>query len=153
MALVDQTQVIGVAGLSKVLDQLPERIAKNTIKKGLRAAARVIVKEARVRVQRRTGELRRAISSETRGNSSRKYRDTVIVGIKKPTSRRAHLVEFGTKHAAAKPFLRPALDAKASEANGVAVQRIAEEVGKEAEKLSAPYKSLTRSSRRALARG
>jgi hypothetical protein len=40
----------------------------------------------------------------------------VLIGFKKPASRRAHLIEYGTSRHGAQPFMRPAMDGKAAEA-------------------------------------
>jgi hypothetical protein len=49
-----------------------------------------------------------------------------VIGFKKPGKRYAHLVEFGTRFAAAKPFLRPALDAEHDNAIKAMVEELSD---------------------------
>ena len=86
------------------------------IPKALRDAAELVADEARRLVPVRSGALRRSITTTTPEKSMRPHTKQVFVGFKPPTSRRAHLTEFGTRHSSAKPFLRPALDSRAGDA-------------------------------------
>jgi hypothetical protein len=49
----------------------------------------------------------------------------VLIGFKPPVSRRAHLTEYGTSKHGARPFMRPAMDAKAGEALTVMAETMA----------------------------
>lgn len=72
--------------------------------------------EARRLVPVRSGALKRSITHTFPRKGKRAHEVEVLMGFKPPISRRAHLTEFGTVHAAARPFMRPALDSKAGEA-------------------------------------
>lgn len=82
----------------------------------LRAGCRIIVAEAKRLVKVRTGEMKRHITyapnTRTRAKNQRSY----LVGVRPPTSRRFHLLEFGRSGVPAQPFMRPAFDNKAVEA-------------------------------------
>lgn len=113
----------GAKELEKTLKELGPQIASRLGDRALRAGAKPIVKEAKRLTPRRTGNLRKsikAVKARERGGAYAATR-TVLIGFKKPHSRRAHLTEFGFvhrngKHVAARPFIRPALDATAGEA-------------------------------------
>ena len=62
---------------------------------------------------------------------------TDIYGHKRWPVKYAHMVEFGTRHSAAKPFLRPAFDATAGRAREQMVTLGLKEIEKEARKLAA----------------
>ncbi len=76
----------------------------------------------------------------------------VIIGFKRPASRRAHLIEFGTMHAKAQPFMRPAADEKASEANAAAMAYIKKHVPKIAAEISGEFDKINRKNKRLLAK-
>lgn len=117
-------KVSGVAEIQRRMqDQVP-KVEKRVVSAGLRAAARPVVTRARSLVPRDTGQLRKSI-----GVKVKRYRGAVWVGIGpragykirtadgrslNPTQY-AHLVERGTVHQRAQPFLRPAIDATKSE--------------------------------------
>lgn len=138
---------IGVRGLAEceaVLNALPERLARTVVTSGLRAGATVIARIARNKVKANssdTGALASKIGTKSaKPNGQGQAR--VSVGIRsggltltpkgrtKPRRivprRTAHMVEFGTKHSAADPFMRPAGD----EGAGEAVKRMAEVIGR-----------------------
>lgn len=108
-------EIKGAKELEATLKELGPKVAVRIGDKALRVGAGVIVKEAKRLAPRRTGQLRKSIVA-VKGRDARPEQRTVVVGFKKPGRRYAHLVEFGTSKAAAKPFLRPALDTKAKEA-------------------------------------
>ena len=137
----DATQVKGLAQLQAALDQLPAQIERNIMRGALRNGAKVLLAEAQgtAAFADDTGALRASIRIST---SVR--RGTVTAAVKAGPSKRdkrpwyARLVEYGTKAhiirarqgkvlaigvskvhhpgAKARPFMRPALDAKAQEA-------------------------------------
>lgn len=138
-------KLIGAKEIEALLKQMPERIAKKVTVGALRAGAGVIARQARANVRANpsidSGLLARNITSRARKRSkkgaavvsvgiARKAAQVVRKGRTKATkaspSRYAHLVEFGTEHSRAEPFLRPALDEKGSEA----IARIGEAMGK-----------------------
>lgn len=105
----------GAKELEQILKDLGPRIASRLGDKALRAAARPIVKEAKRLVPKRTGELRRSITA-VRGKGGGQNERVVQIGFKRPASRRAHLIEYGTSRSKPQPFMRPALDSQASNA-------------------------------------
>ena len=107
-----QIKVHGLKDIEKVLRQLPLKARQRVVMNGLRAGARLIAKDAKARVPVRTGALRDSITVATVRKSKRSARRQVLIGFKKPVSRRAHLTEFGTKFQPAEPFMRPALDSQ-----------------------------------------
>lgn len=130
----------GAKEMEALLKKLGPAVASKVVRSATRAGAQVVAAEAKRLVPVRTGELGAAITVVQVGEDDVNLRAESRVGFFKPTSRRAHLTEFGTAKAAAKPFLRPALDAKAGEA----IQEMAKVTGKgiarEARKLAGPVK-------------
>lgn len=111
--------VKGAKELEALLKKLPGKVAKRVVNNGLRAGARLIRDEAKAKVPVNTGKLRDSITVAT-------VKGKVKVGFKPPESRRAHLTEFGTEFQPAQPFMRPAIDTKATEA----IKKIGEVMGK-----------------------
>lgn len=128
----------GGAELQKFLDTLPVKVERNIMRSALRAGAKPIAEEARSLVPIDSGELRDSIRVSTRSR-----RGVVSASVKAGNKKAWYwrFVEFGTaaheikpknakslfiaglfkklvSHpgAKAKPFMRPALDAKANEA-------------------------------------
>lgn len=118
-------QLHGFAELEALLRKLPEATAEKVTDNALKIGANVIAKDMKARVPVRTGKLRDSITVSSSRKATKNHADAVI-GFKKPTSRRAHLTEFGTKHSKAEPFIRPAIDSKGQEA----IQKIGENMGK-----------------------
>lgn len=112
MPLVASARIEGLDHLKQNFDELGRRARNQVIRKGLRAAGRPVVDEARRRAPRRTGKGARAIRSEVviKGESAE-----VRVGVSK---RRYYLKfhETGTRHHRAQPWLKPALLAAKDEA-------------------------------------
>lgn len=138
-------KLVGAKDIEALLKRLPERVAKNVTTGALRSGAAVIARQARANVRNNpsvdSGMLVRNITSRARKNSkqgsavvsvgiARKTAMVIRKGRKKTTkaspARYAHLVEFGTEHSPAEPFLRSALDQKGEEA----ILRIGEALGK-----------------------
>jgi HK97 gp10 family phage protein len=110
-----QFKITGAKELEAALKDIGPKVATRLGDKAVRAGSRIIVKEAKRLCPKRTGALRRSIGA-VRGRTNKQDERSMLVGFKKPGRRYAHLVEFGTVHSAAKPFLRPALDARAADA-------------------------------------
>jgi HK97 gp10 family phage protein len=108
--MVERMGVKGGKALEAALLRLPNELDRARVTgNALAAGGRVIRDEAKLAVPVDTGELRDAIVvRRVRGRAGE-----AVVGFLKPTSRRAHLTEFGTSKASARPFMRPALDAGA----------------------------------------
>jgi HK97 gp10 family phage protein len=85
--------------LPQIAAQLDDRIDA-----GLQVGAKIIAQAARERVPRNTGALHDAIHEEKTADGEW----AVIAGDTEAFY--GHLVEFGTSHTAARPFLTPALE-------------------------------------------
>jgi HK97 gp10 family phage protein len=145
----------------EMLKQLPANIARRAAGNALRAGARVIRDEARRQVPRESGKLAKAIKVIT-GRSTRLDRRRVLVIVtNKDAGINPHWIEYGTvaqrvaksggyltfvidgkfirkKSVAgvrAKPFMRPAADAKVGQAVDVIGSVLGEAIEKEATKL------------------
>jgi len=129
-----KSEIIGAKELEKALRTLPNKIQDKVLKSALRSGAQVIRKEAKARVPVRSGVLKDSITVKT---ATEKQRDQglVFVGFDKTASRRAHLTEYGTSHSAAHPFMRPALDARGSDAIKKIGDRLGPVIDREAKKL------------------
>ena len=129
-------QIQGLSELNQALSELPQRLARNVLRGSVAAGAAVIRREARERAPRYAGQvaaghpppgtLKRSIySAQARRLSSllqQVYHVGVVSGkrVKKsgrksgraPNAYYWRFVEFGTVKMAARPFLRPAFEAK-----------------------------------------
>lgn len=105
-----EMHVNGLASLDVALRELPEKLARNVARAGLRAGAKVIADEARRLVPVKTGKLRDSIrvSSSMKGGVPRAF---VKVGDRKKGIFYAHLVERGTRLHRVTPKWRKALHA------------------------------------------
>lgn len=135
---MSDASIKGLADLQKALDTLPAKIEANILRSALRAGAKVILEEAKSRVPVKTGLLRDGLKVRT-GLKKGKATATISTGGKHGFI--AKFMEFGvaTHEIKAKdggslffgsvfaskvvhpglrprPFMRPALDSKASEA-------------------------------------
>jgi HK97 gp10 family phage protein len=131
----------GVDQLVKNLKDSGPQIARKVGDSGLRAGARVIVKEAkRLAPKGATGDLRKSITAII---ARPEKEDTRVakIGWKPPVSRRAHFSEFGTSKTPAKPHLRPAMDSQA----GAALEAMRDQMARDLNK--AEWKSLVRAFR------
>ena len=108
---------VHMGDLLKKLKTLPEKVQKKVLSGAVRASAKPIVDEARRLVPVRTGNLKKSIGvtkARTKGTTMRFYVSPRKGG--KYDGWYGHFVELGTRHNAPHPFLRPAYEAKASEA-------------------------------------
>ena len=106
------SKVEGLTGLDRALRDLEPKLARRQLGNAVAAGGRVVRDEAKTRVPVDTGLLKESIVV-------RRPRGTLgqaVVGFLSPVSRRAHLTEFGTSRARARPFMRPALATKADAA-------------------------------------
>lgn len=135
MAGTAHLKITGLSQLARNIDSLPEKLRKSAEIAVLRAGAVPIRKYAKVhaRKSKDTGLLEKSI-----GLSVKKFKGIASArigprkGMRKKVTRTdertgktyeeiadpnnySHLVEFGTSHSAAKPFIRPAIDAAQSE--------------------------------------
>jgi HK97 gp10 family phage protein len=100
--------ITGVKEMTRNLLNVGRAMATSGSDAALIASAERVKAEAKRLVPKRTGALQRAID---RTNPSGKPGGRQIaVGVKRPQSRYAHFIEFGTENHGAQPYLRPALD-------------------------------------------
>jgi HK97 gp10 family phage protein len=112
-----QVKVRGFAELDTALAELPKALRRNVVRQAAVKALTPVRDLARALVPLRTGALLESIQVSTRltrrqrrGRAERAYTVEAYVGSGGKGARHAHLVEFGTKKMAARPFLRPAWD-------------------------------------------
>jgi len=122
-------KIEGAKEMEALLKDLGPKVATRLGDKALRAAAKPIIQEAKRLVPVRTGQLKRSIVGV--GGKNKQTEREVLIGFKPPASRRAHFTEFGTRHSAAHPFMRPALDARAQDALNAMVDTLAEGIERE----------------------
>lgn len=128
----------GLKELEQLLLKMPSELRERPISAALRAGANIVAAEMKARVPVRTGKLRRSIVVR-KGTKQKNTQHDVIIGFLRPTGLRAHLTEFGTRYAAARPFIRPAFDAKVREAIVAISEKLRAEVLRAALKLAGPY--------------
>lgn len=130
-------QLVGDVALMRKFKTLPQRIQNKHARRGVSKAARILVKAAKTKCPKDTGQLRKSL-----GFKPKTYKTGVIAIVGPRTGFRivindkphdpakiAHLVEggHGGPHTApAHPFLRPAMD-ETSQSN---MQLIADEIRK-----------------------
>lgn len=150
------TQVSGLKELNAALKQLPDNIAKNVLRGATSAGAAVIRKEARQRAPVYTGDvqgnhpppgtLKKSVYQSQRRNLSSLVKQVFHVGVRtgkglKDKAGRSvdayywRFVEFGTSKMAARPFLRPAFEAKKLAAVEAIKDYLAQRIPREVDKL------------------
>ena len=159
MAKTESVRIEGLAELARALRELPERVAKNGLRVSVYAGAKVIRDEARLRAPKAAqslglgqpppGTLKRSVimkqvpelSSQTRQTffvlvrHGKKYRNQGKKGNLSQDAWYWRFLEFGTRKMRARPFLRPALEAKRREAVQAMKERLAERIEREAKAL------------------
>jgi HK97 gp10 family phage protein len=139
-----KVSIHGAREIEKVLQMLPDRVAKKVIEGAVRQGANVIRAEARRRapVRAEPGVKKR---SKSRGTLPGFLKASISVKKIKQSPALVHLAvsvgrafwgmfyEFGTRHQPARPFMRPAFDS----AGGRALQKIGEWLGKGIDKEAA----------------
>jgi HK97 gp10 family phage protein len=102
-------KISGLDKLEQKLKGLGPAVATKIGADSLTAGAAPITKAMRRLAPYRTGALRKSITSRAvRATGSSLL--TRIIGFKSPGRYISHLLEFGTKHSAPRPFIRPAMD-------------------------------------------
>lgn len=153
--MAEQLNIAGLSELRAALRELPDRIARNVLRGAVNAGATVIRAEARVRAPVYTGEvadghpppgtLKRAIYQKQINELSsltnqvffvgvrhgKKYRKQGKKGDKSQDAYYWRWVEFGTSTMSARPFLRPAFEAKKLEAVEAMKKYMIERIPKE----------------------
>lgn len=110
------TKVEGLAEFADAVEKLKGKVSGEDVRKVLMRGAFVIRDEAKARVPVDTGKLKESIIA----TYGKKDPDdlNVLVGVKygKGGAPHAHLVEFGTSKMPPRPFFRPAVSSKKTEA-------------------------------------
>jgi len=156
--MAEVRHVQGLRELQVALKALPQGIARNVLRGSVNAGATVIRKEAQSRApvsegpkragQLPAGTLKRSVYQKQVRELSSLVRQTFFVGVHKGKKYRnqgkkgnlsqdawyARFVEFGTSKMTARPFLRPAFEARKGDAvaaiKAYLERRIPEEVAK-----------------------
>ncbi len=110
----------GLDELARVLHAMGPDLAKNALRAGVRAGAKVIADEARATNLDDTGRTDRAIYIKHIREESTASQQTFYVGVRSGRRERKknrdayywRYIEFGTAHIAAHPFMRPAFESK-----------------------------------------
>lgn len=110
------TKVEGLDDLAKAVEKLKGRVSGKEVQNVLLSGAFVIRDEAKARVPVDTGRLRDNIIA-TKGKPKGEGLD-VLVGVRygKGGGNQAHIIEHGSSKIAPRPFFRPAVSAKKTEA-------------------------------------
>jgi HK97 gp10 family phage protein len=102
-------QVLGLKELDAALQNLAYPATRRALRKGMRAGANVVRDEVRARAPVKSGNLKRKIRTRERSEDQGNMRFAVEV----PRSAfYGKFFEYGTSKMAAKPFMRPAAEAK-----------------------------------------
>ena len=145
MSLVS-VKLKGLEDIQNILDSLPERAKRQFIRKGLRNGAALMVRSAKSKARRRSGNLANSIASRQE-MSKKKQTITFVVfprrGKDFPGGYYAHLVERGHNivvrkrrafgnakavvgHTRAFPFMRPAFEENAEKVIDIANESMRE---------------------------
>jgi len=152
-------QIHGFEDFKRQLAELPGRVGRNVLRGAVNAGATVIRREAVLRAPQYTGPiseghpppgtLKKAIYQKQIAELSNAVQQTFFVGWRQGKRQQAlkrgskivnldafygRFVEFGTSKMGAKPFLRPAFEAKKDAAIEAMRVYLAERIPKEAEK-------------------
>lgn len=106
-------QVEGVQATIKRMSRIAKSMGVQDIdlENLIHEAAKVIAKQAKANApQGPTGNLRRGIVGK-KYKTKRRHEPAAFAGIDYRIAPHAHLVEFGTKNMAARPFFKPAVEA------------------------------------------
>ena len=145
---VRQTRAL-MRKLALIDPKLPDQLVVKALRKG----ANVVARDARGRVDQRTGRTRKSITVRKATRSQRaRGRGRVYIGNKWPQGAAAILLEFGTApryqastgrftgQMPARPFMRPALEARAADAARAVFDGLAEAIEAAAEKVGQGWK-------------
>lgn len=142
--------VKGIKQAEISLQALADKIERGAIRQALNKAATPILREARHLVPTDSKALKkslgkRVVTNVRRGTvqvkiGPRKGKAIEHRGRRRNPIRYAHLVEFGSSRNRARPYLRPAHDAKSAEAKQIYKDNIKEAIEKNARRLNKRYK-------------
>lgn len=139
----------GFDQLEKGLAALPDAVARKIARQSVRRAATLIQREARSRAPVRAGGGAKKMGKGAKGRLPGYLRASIVVRLKRVPgaavtyaigwTKRAFygaFVEFGTRHQAARPFLRPAADTRFADAVEVMGRDLGPKIVREARKLT-----------------
>lgn len=116
---MSSVKISGIEAIQRKFEALTPKVRKKLLRSSMTKGARIVAAEAKARVPVDTGALRKSIKvaglagGRGAGLVARGGGKAAPVGKRViATERYAHIIEQGRKGAEAKPFLRPALDAK-----------------------------------------
>ena len=127
--MIPSVKVTGLKELSKALANLPKELQRGAESTALREGMKPVLKSARAKAPKDTGLLKKAIGLTVRkGKKGITARVGARTGFRKQVMRNgrtvtadpakySHLVEYGTSHSAAKPFIRPAVESNTAAIN------------------------------------
>lgn len=107
---------VGLAAMDRKLVAICDAVSPQARERSLLAGAEIVQAEAKRLVPVLTGNLQDSIIISFNGGlnssavSQRRFFSTVYIGPSRREGFYGHMVEFGTSHSAAHPFMRPALD-------------------------------------------
>jgi HK97 gp10 family phage protein len=132
-----QTFRVGLSGVGptlKKLKRVEDKLQKRVLGKAVRDGAAIIARAMVAKAPKETHTLavsidkrdkwyrRRTVLFIAVGPATKAGRETPL-GYRLPT-KYVHLIEFGTRHAPAQPFLRPAFDENADRVKQAIIDRI-----------------------------
>jgi HK97 gp10 family phage protein len=136
-------QAIGDKELIKAMGDVKANIMRRVMRPAINFGLTPITKAAKANVEVESGLTKKAIKKKVgkRGAWGKVYIDPKIEGEyngkKRKPANTAHLLEFGTEHSEAKPFMRPAVESKRTES----LARIGSKAKENLAKLAAKVKS------------
>ena len=147
------SKITGARELERVLKKLPGRLAERELTSAARAGANVIRKEARARAPRGADP---SAASEKYGSLHKNIRVTrvkktglsVEMAIHNGKAFWGRMLEFGTRHISARPWMTPAFDTTAQPALTKIGQTLGKRLEKTAKELAGPLSKISKSTRR-----
>jgi HK97 gp10 family phage protein len=137
-------EVIGLKEFSDTLDLLANDVQRKHIRTAMKPAVEVLRREVRLRAPVRVEVGSKGFRKTGKGKKNRQpgylkahigrwlkpEKDGSLAGFVGPTQSAFYgrFVELGTSHSAAKPFMRPAFDAKKDEAAEVFAKKLQQEI-------------------------
>jgi HK97 gp10 family phage protein len=109
-------RLVGVDALDRKLVTIRDAVSPDARRRSLLVGAEIVLEEAKRLVPVLTGNLRDSLVISFDGGlnaaavSQRRFFTAVYIGPTRDRGFYGHMVELGTSHSAAHPFLRPALD-------------------------------------------
>jgi HK97 gp10 family phage protein len=139
MATKATVKIEGLRELGLALKELDSRVQKRIARSATAAGARVIASEARARVPVNTGNVKKNIRTANLKPIQPGLQESAVgVRVKGKTKESAFywtFLEFGTAKMPAKPFIRPAFEAKKQEAAERMKEQLQKRIDAEAAKI------------------